>query len=37
MADPTAIDAILIDGADRARVIADQTIRDVKDIVGMVR
>jgi len=37
MADQAAIDAILIDGADRARVIADQTIRDVKDIVGMVR
>ncbi|MFG1413237.1 tryptophan--tRNA ligase [Xanthobacter sp. VTT E-85241] len=37
MADTSAIDAILIDGAARARVIADQTIRDVKDIVGMVR
>ncbi|MGE4372606.1 MAG: tryptophan--tRNA ligase [Xanthobacter sp.] len=37
MNDPAAIDAILADGADRARVIADQTIRDVKDIVGLVR
>ncbi|MDI4656192.1 tryptophan--tRNA ligase [Xanthobacter autotrophicus] len=37
MADPAAIDAILIDGADRARVIADQTMAQVKDIVGMVR
>lgn len=37
MGDVSAIDAILKDGADRARVIADQTIRDVKDIVGMVR
>ncbi len=37
MGDVSAIDAILADGAARARVIADQTIRDVKDIVGMVR
>ncbi|WP_029004186.1 tryptophan--tRNA ligase [Azorhizobium doebereinerae] len=37
MDDVAAIDAILSDGADRARVIADQTIRDVKDVVGMVR
>jgi len=37
MGDVAAIDAILADGAARARVIADQTIRDVKDIVGMVR
>ncbi|MCG5236056.1 tryptophan--tRNA ligase [Xanthobacter oligotrophicus] len=37
MAEPAAIDAILIDGADRARVIADQTIAEVKDIVGLVR
>ncbi len=37
MDDVSAIDAILGDGAARARVIADQTIRDVKDIVGMVR
>jgi len=37
MADPGAIDAILADGSARARVIADQTIRDVKDIVGLVR
>ena len=37
LADPAAIDAILVDGAQRARVIADATLRDVKDIVGMVR
>ena len=37
MDDVSAIDAILVDGADRARAIADATIRDVKDIVGMVR
>jgi tryptophanyl-tRNA synthetase len=35
--DPAAIDAILIDGADRARVIAAETMRSVKDIVGFVR
>ena len=37
MGDPGAIDAILADGARRARVIADETMRDVKDIVGLVR
>ncbi len=37
MGDPGAIDAILADGSARARAIADATIRDVKDIVGMVR
>ncbi len=36
-ADPTYIDSILIDGADRARVIALQTMNAVKDIVGFVR
>ncbi len=35
--DPGTIDAILIDGADRARVIAAETMRHVKDIVGFVR
>jgi tryptophanyl-tRNA synthetase len=37
MGDLSAIDAILADGAARARVIADETIRQVKDIVGLVR
>ncbi len=37
MADPAHIDAILVDGADRARVIARETMDAVKDIVGFVR
>ncbi|MFK5978437.1 MAG: tryptophan--tRNA ligase [Rhizobiaceae bacterium] len=37
MADPAGVDKVLTDGADRAREIADQTIRDVKDIVGFLR
>jgi tryptophanyl-tRNA synthetase len=37
MQDPTHIDSILADGADRARVIAAQTMNSVKDIVGFVR
>ena len=36
-ADPTSIDAILADGADRARVIARETMDSVKDILGFVR
>ena len=36
-ADPTAIDAILTDGADRARVLARETLDSVKDILGFVR
>jgi tryptophanyl-tRNA synthetase len=36
-ADPAYIDSILIDGADRARVMASQTMNAVKDIVGFVR
>jgi tryptophanyl-tRNA synthetase len=37
MQDPAAIDAILIDGADRARAIASGVMGSVKDIVGFVR
>jgi tryptophanyl-tRNA synthetase len=37
MQDPAHIDSILVDGADRARVIAAQTMNSVKDIVGFVR
>ncbi|WGD29425.1 tryptophan--tRNA ligase [Ancylobacter sp. WKF20] len=37
MDDPAHIDAILRDGAARARVIADETLGQVKDIVGFVR
>jgi tryptophanyl-tRNA synthetase len=37
MADPTAIDRILADGAERARAIAKPIIAEVKDVVGFVR
>jgi tryptophanyl-tRNA synthetase len=37
VADPGHVDRILVDGADRARVIADETLRATKDIVGFVR
>ena len=37
VADPQAIDAILIDGADRARRVARETMDGVKDILGFVR
>ncbi|MBS7533541.1 tryptophan--tRNA ligase [Ancylobacter sonchi] len=36
VADPGHIDAVLRDGAERARAIADVTMRQVKDIVGFV-
>jgi tryptophanyl-tRNA synthetase len=37
LADPGHIDAVLTDGADRARVIADKTLAGVRDVVGFVR
>lgn len=37
VADPAHIDAILCDGADRARAIAQPTLDHVKDILGFVR
>ena len=37
VADPGYVDHVLIDGADRARVIADETMRAAKDIVGFMR
>lgn len=37
VADPGHIDAVLADGADRAREIARETMNGVKDIVGFVR
>lgn len=37
VADPGHIDAILNDGADRARTIADETMKLSKDIVGFIR
>jgi tryptophanyl-tRNA synthetase len=36
-ADPAQIDAILAEGAERARVIAQKTMNAVKDILGFVR
>jgi len=36
-ADPGHVDQILIDGAERANVIAEQTLKTTKDIVGFVR
>jgi tryptophanyl-tRNA synthetase len=35
--DPVYIDGILADGSSRARVIAAETMKAVKDIVGLVR
>src|SRR6201995_4973534 len=36
-ADPGHVDAILVDGADRARAIADETMKLTRDIVGFIR
>ncbi|MCF1743973.1 tryptophan--tRNA ligase [Paradevosia shaoguanensis] len=35
--DPATIDGILRDGADRARAIAEDTMREVRNIVGFIR
>jgi len=35
--DHAYVDSVLIDGGERANVIAEQTINDVKDIVGFIR
>ena len=35
-AEPTEIDAILADGADRARAIAEPILADVKEIIGFI-
>jgi tryptophanyl-tRNA synthetase len=37
MADPGHVDSILVDGADRARAIAAETMQATKDIVGFIR
>lgn len=37
LADPGYIDRILVDGADRARAIAAETMSGVKDVVGFIR
>ncbi|WP_374308418.1 tryptophan--tRNA ligase [Methylocella sp.] len=36
-ADPAYIDGVLVDGAARARKIADETMKAVKDVLGFVR
>src|ERR1700753_615176 len=36
VADPGHVDSILADGADRARVIANETMQKTKDIVGFI-
>jgi tryptophanyl-tRNA synthetase len=37
VADPGHVDSILVDGADRARAIAAETMKAAKDIVGFIR
>jgi tryptophanyl-tRNA synthetase len=37
VADPGAIDAVLADGAERARAIAEPNFRVVKEIMGFVQ
>ncbi len=37
VADPGHVDSILVDGADRARMIAAETMQATKDIVGFIR
>jgi tryptophanyl-tRNA synthetase len=37
LADPGHIDSVLIDGADRAGLIAEKTMAGVRDVVGFVR
>ncbi len=37
VADPSYVDAVLVDGADRARAIAAETMHATKDIIGFVR
>jgi tryptophanyl-tRNA synthetase len=37
VADPAHVDAILVDGSDRARAIADETMKLTRDIVGFIR
>jgi tryptophanyl-tRNA synthetase len=37
MADPGSIDAFMKDGAERASVVAEQTMKEVRSIVGFLR
>ena len=36
-ADPAMIDAVLADGAARARAIAEPVMRDVREILGFIQ
>ncbi|MCL4164204.1 UNVERIFIED_CONTAM: hypothetical protein GTU68_020774 [Idotea baltica] len=36
MNDPSSVDAVLRDGAERANVIAEETIKEVKEIIGFL-
>ena len=36
-ADEAYVDSVLVDGADRARAIASETMNAVRDIVGFIR
>src|SRR5205823_11843007 len=36
-ADPGYVDSVLIDGADRARAIAAETLQATKDVIGLIR
>jgi tryptophanyl-tRNA synthetase len=36
MNDPAHVDNILADGADRARIIAQNTMKDVREIFGFL-
>ena len=37
VADPGHVNSILIDGANRARALAAETMKTTKDIVGFIR
>jgi tryptophanyl-tRNA synthetase len=37
VSDPGYVDSVLVDGADRARAIADETMKFTRDIVGFIR
>jgi tryptophanyl-tRNA synthetase len=37
VADPAYIDSVLVDGAARAALLADQTMKSVKEILGFIR
>jgi tryptophanyl-tRNA synthetase len=37
VADPAHIDSVLRDGGERAGVLAEKTMRDVRDIIGWLQ